>query len=124
MREFDLEKAKAGAEVCTRSGKKARIICFDAKGLYPIIALIDDSADYEQIRKYTTKGEYNADRDRESDLDLVMAPVKKGGWINIYVDSFRPGRTCSTIFATKEEAESNAVKDEDYITTTRIEWEE
>lgn len=54
MREFDLEKAKAGAGVCTRSGNKARIICFDAKGMYPIVALIEDRVDYEQIRRFTT----------------------------------------------------------------------
>lgn len=31
MKEFDLEKAKAGHPVCTRNGNKARIICFDRK---------------------------------------------------------------------------------------------
>lgn len=29
MREFNLEDAKNGAKVITRSGKKARILCFD-----------------------------------------------------------------------------------------------
>ena len=39
---FDLEQAKAGKPVCTRDGRKARIICFDTKTLgdYPIIALV------------------------------------------------------------------------------------
>ena len=31
LKEFDLEAAKAGKPVCTRDGRKARIICFDAK---------------------------------------------------------------------------------------------
>lgn len=31
MKNFDLEAAKAGAPVCTRSGKPARIVCWDMK---------------------------------------------------------------------------------------------
>lgn len=30
MKPFDLEKAKAGAPLCTREGFRARIVCFDA----------------------------------------------------------------------------------------------
>lgn len=38
---FDLEQAKAGKPVCTRDGRKARIICFDLKnGNHPIVAVI------------------------------------------------------------------------------------
>lgn len=42
---FNLEQAKAGKPVCTRDGRKARIICFNAKTLcdYPIIALVENS---------------------------------------------------------------------------------
>lgn len=32
MKEFDLEKAKAGHPVCTRDGHEARILCFDREG--------------------------------------------------------------------------------------------
>ena len=42
LRPFDLEAAKAGKPVCTRDGRKARIICFDAKCNKPIVALIYD----------------------------------------------------------------------------------
>lgn len=42
LKEFDLEAAKAGKPVCTRDGRKARIICFDAKCNKPIVALIYD----------------------------------------------------------------------------------
>jgi hypothetical protein len=43
LKPFDLEAAKAGKPVCTRDGRKARIICFNAKTLcdYPIIALVE-----------------------------------------------------------------------------------
>lgn len=44
LKEFNLEAAKAGKPVCTRDGRKARIICFDTinKSNYPIIALLED----------------------------------------------------------------------------------
>ena len=41
LKPFDLEAAKLGKPVCTRDGRKARIICFDAKGDKPIIALVE-----------------------------------------------------------------------------------
>lgn len=41
MKPFDLEAAKAGKPVCTRDGRKARIICFDRNWEYPIVALIE-----------------------------------------------------------------------------------
>ena len=31
LKPFNLEAAKQGKPVCTRDGRKARIICFDAK---------------------------------------------------------------------------------------------
>ena len=40
LKPFNLEAAKDGKPVCTRDGRKARIICFDAKRTHPIIALI------------------------------------------------------------------------------------
>lgn len=38
---FDLEAARAGSPVCTSDGVKVRIVCFDRKGVNPIIGLID-----------------------------------------------------------------------------------
>lgn len=37
---FDLEAAKAGRPVCTRDGRKVRIVSFDMKDKRPIVALI------------------------------------------------------------------------------------
>jgi hypothetical protein len=58
MKEFDLELAKAGHPVCTRDGKPVRIVCFDAKGDYPIVGLeyntdLEDNIDEELPRNYT-----------------------------------------------------------------------
>lgn len=41
MKNFDLEAAKRGAAVCTRSGRKVRILCYDKKGESPIVAAVD-----------------------------------------------------------------------------------
>lgn len=70
---FNLEMAKAGAKVKTRSGSNARIVCFDAKQtMEPIIALIENECDgSEFIRQYTSNGKIH-DNDI-SELDLIMA---------------------------------------------------
>jgi hypothetical protein len=58
MREFDLAAAKAGAPVCTRSGKTARVICYDHKGLAEgrVMALLNEGQ-YESVEFYTDNGE-------------------------------------------------------------------
>lgn len=69
MKPFDLEAAKAGAPVCTREGKGARIICADRRG-YPasvIIALLDDG-DREGVEFYYADGRWEKDKDRKEDL--------------------------------------------------------
>ena len=40
LKPFDIQKAREGKPVCTRDGRKARIICFNRKGDMPITALI------------------------------------------------------------------------------------
>ena len=74
MKEFNLELAKAGHPVCTRDGKPARIICFDAKGSYPIVALLYNN-DEEFVRTFTNEGFYSTGE--ESDYDLMMASKVK-----------------------------------------------
>ena len=81
MKQFDLEKAKAGAEVVTRDGRSARIICWDAKcGDEQIVALVNKN-DEEEVYSYCLNGSYVSNR--INDLDLFMAPVKKRGFIAI-----------------------------------------
>lgn len=74
MRNFDINEAKAGKPVCTRAGRKARIICFDAKRFgKPIIALIYDNFDREECRYYPRTGKIHEDDNELSALDLMMA---------------------------------------------------
>lgn len=120
---FDLEQAKAGKPVCTRNGRKARIICFDAKSKdYPIVALVEEESSIREILfTYTNEGRHCCDNPMHT-LDLVMLPRKREGWINIYpcVDG---NVTCSNPYETKEEAMKNSALS--VITDTiRIEWYE
>lgn len=133
LKPFDLEAAKAGKPVCTRDGRKARIICFDAKRKdgKNIMALIPSKEypGFEDLVAYPNNGNYHGGH--ENDGDLMMLSEKKEGWVNIY-NRNRP-RTSSencyimtgvSVFETKEGAISYIDKDKEYIDTVKIEWEE
>lgn len=133
LKPFDLEAAKAGKPVYTRDGRKARIICFDAKRKdgKNIMALIPSKEypGFEDLVAYPNNGNYHGGH--ENDGDLMMLPEKKEGWVNIY-NRNRP-RTSSencyimtgvSVFETKEGAISYIDKDKEYIDTVKIEWEE
>ncbi len=123
LKEFNLEAAKAGKPVCTRDGRKARIICWDKKGLVPIVALIEHE-NSEIFLAYYNNGRHTI-RER-SDNDLMMLPEKKEGYVNIYTNPRVGDRYSSnTIFPSKEEAIQGITKSlGNYINTTKIEWEE
>lgn len=123
LKPFDFEAAKAGKPVCTRDGRKARIICFDTinKGNYPIIALLEDKG-CEAIFYYNKDGKCNVGTER----DLMMLPEKKEGWVNVY-KSYNVGKKTpciASIYPTKEEAKKSSVVGFDYVDTVKIEWEE
>lgn len=123
LRPFDLEAAKAGKPVCTRDGRKARIICFDAKCNKPIVALIYD-CNKETVFQYLESGRFFVDQIDK--YDLMMLPQKKEGWVNVY-KSYNVGKTIpcmASIYPTKEEAKKSSVVGFDYVDTVKIEWEE
>lgn len=124
MKPFDLEAAKAGKPVCTRDGRKARIICFDRHGEdCPIIALVVDSknAECEEVIDYTLDGICNENIINHNKYDLMMLTRKKEGWVNIYKD-FEDTVCC--VYPTEKEALEDGETEKDYITTIKIEWEE
>jgi hypothetical protein len=67
---FDLEKAKNGAKVVTRSHKPARVICTDKKGARPLVALVVDD-DGEISLPYFASGLYSFDK-AYSPYDLFL----------------------------------------------------
>lgn len=124
LKKFDLEAAKAGKPVCTRDGRKARIISFDRHGEdCPIIALVVDSknAECEEVIDYTLDGICNENIINHNKYDLMMLTRKKEGWLNIYKD-FEDTVCC--VYPTEKEALEDGETEKDYITTIKIEWEE
>ena len=120
LKPFDLEAAKAGKPVCTRDGRKARIICWDKKGNYPIVALIQDNENSEHIEYYTENGIFSNGGNNKN-RDLMMLPQKKEGWINLCKNNH--GDTLAAgVFPSREEAVSNCPPS--YLGTIKIEWEE
>lgn len=125
MKPFSLEEFKKNPtiNVVTRDGMaKARIICTDAKSEYPIIVLLSYSEQSEGCEAYTKDGRFSINE--ESNSDLFFAPEKKEGWVNVYKIPDTDKLETSIIFNTKEEAEFYSVDNPNYITTTKIEWEE
>ena len=129
LKEFDLEAAKAGKPVCTRDGRKARIICFDSKNdpQRPIVALVEHN-DNELLYEYTIGG-----KERFSHIsttgtsDLMMLPEKKEGWVNVYRDCDGVNITKDdNIYSSKDAAISSAqiIDRDNYVATTIIKWED
>ena len=113
LKPFDLNAAKLGKPVCTRDGRKARIICFDLKDdKYPIVAAVESDSS-ETLFSYTTNGKISDGI--ESNLDLMMLSERKEGWINVYKER---------IYSTKEEAIEATYDGVTYIDTIKISWEE
>ena len=126
MKEFNLTEylKNPSQKVVTRDGRNVRIICTDAKGDEPIIALV-----YNNIREEENVYTYNRDGSFYGDnydcLDLFFAPIKKEGWINLFKDKeinypYIPG----IIHDSEEEAKEAIKGDPDFIATIKIEWEE
>ena len=130
LKPFDLQKAREGKPVYTRDGRKARIIAFDANGGRPIVALVTECDDEEEIPyKYHCDGSYNC-QSIPSDKDLMMLPEKKEGWVNIYKSDNGTYYT-GAIFYEKNDALVNTAEIEittgiprDCIDTINISWEE
>ena len=115
LKPFNLEAAKAGNPVCTRDGRKARIICFDLKNEeYPIVAAIGNDSS-ETLLCYTINGEI-IKGNYKSDKDLMMLSEKKEGWVNVYSNCL------GGPYGSKECALKQKMKD--CIDTIRVEWEE
>lgn len=129
MKEFNLALAKQGHPVCTRDGKRARIICFDRNcENYPIVALIESSNGIEDFNCYTKDGKYD-EHGSFNNFDLVMVPQNKEGWVNVYkVPNYNSYFVSTTIYKTYSDAVSSAtpslIADSTYITTVRITWKD
>ena len=125
MEQFSLEKylENPSRKVITRDGRKARIICTDAKNSYPIVALIETPNGRErQPCGYKKDGTYIIGE--KLSCDLFFAPEKHEGWLNIYRSEsgfYLRGNP----YESKEEADEVAKANyKNFCTTVKIEWEE
>lgn len=123
MRQFNLEEylKNPNQKVVTRDGRPVRIICTDRKHERPIIALIKERDDTETICTYNTQGKFRTN-DECSNLDLMFAPIKKEGWVNL----FKINSTIITgeVYNTEKEAKSAVISSSIYISTVKVKWEE
>ena len=123
MKPFNLEEylKNPSMKVVTKEGKTIkRILCTDARGNYPIVALIDEGL-YDNALSYTKDGKLYAG---ETNLyDLFFAPEKHEGYACVH---FNEGiyYLDDTIFSSKEEAYVESKKWADFVATVKVEWEE
>lgn len=115
--------------VVTRDGKAVKIICTDAKGIFPVIGLVMDNPGSENSSEspysFRENGKYNQCERFESSLDLFFVSKKKEGWINIFKSSNDIAFLGqSRIFESKEDAEKNGKDCDCYASTVKVEWEE
>lgn len=126
MKEFNLQEylKNPSQKVVLRSGSDVRIICTDKKGEFPIVALVEDDDDEGEFTIcYRKTGRFLIER--ESPNDLVFAPIKREGWVNIFRNK-EGSYTENSIYETEQRAkEVIGEKHKNYyVTTTKIEWEE
>ncbi len=128
MKEFNLNEylKNPSQKVVTRDGRNVRIICTNMKSEYPLIALaINKDDNKESLLNYKENGKYSY---AVSENDLFFAPIKREGWVNIFYNFPKENHDyfCDKIYKTKEDAEKDAKKYniDNYVTTTKIEWEE
>lgn len=119
MRQFSLEEfiKNPTRKVVTKDGHSVRIICTDAKGQWPIVALVDYGTD-EDIESYYSDGKWsNREEDR---LDLFFTPERREGYVNLYrhEDGFIAGR----VYDTEKEAKDK--HNPRYVSTVKVQWEE
>lgn len=124
MKQFNLEEylKNPSRKVVTRNGRKVtRILCTDARGQYPIVALVKAlDNDNESAFSYTKDGHF--DPEEEHIYDLFFAPEKHEGWVRVYRDVVYNEAYCGRIYASKEEAECHS--NNSILAIVKIEWEE
>ena len=122
MKPFSLEEyiKNPSRKIVTRDGKNVRIICINAKGNFPIIALVETHNGTETVLRLSEDGHfYNYAEDSN---DLFFATEKQEGWINVYLDAENDSYVGTCIYKSKEDAENNGKIWKGYVTTLKIEW--
>lgn len=95
--------------VQTRDGRKARIICTDAPGLHPLVALVSNCVAPEEgepntVFRYKADGK-GAPLNCATHLDLINIPEKHTlrGWVNVYGPKWSD---CSLAYDSRQNADA------------------
>ena len=124
MKEFNLTEylKNPSQKVVTRDGREVRIVCTDAKGDEPIIALVyNKNREEENVYTYNRDGSFYGDN--YDCLDLFFDNIKKEGWVNLFKDeelTFING----DVYENEKDGKEAAQGEPDFIATVKIEWEE
>ena len=78
MKAFDLEAAMLGDPIINRQGRQAKFIAYvpEASSVYCVVVVVSNEI------FHVTRNGLNADR--ESPMDIFMAPKKRIVWVNFY----------------------------------------
>ena len=128
MKSFNIEEylKNPSRKVVTREGRSVRILCVDKKGGdLPIIALIQQcTRDNEIIGTFTKEGKWSATLEKHPN-DLLFAPEKHEGWVNIYRGSDTEKTNFGAIlYNSQKEAEDIGKCSGCYVASAKVEWEE
>ena len=120
MEPFNLDEylKDPSRKVVTMNGDSVRIICTDRLGEFPIVGLVRTD-NIEKVASYTNSG--HVCRGKPLECDLIFAPERKEGWVNVYREDNR--QLCGTVYNTESEARQHS-RFSGYLATAKIEWEE
>ena len=125
MKPFNLEEylANPSKKIVTKDGRKVkRVLCTDAMGPYPIVVLIEQNNNTEDIAiQYTKDGTYSING--TSSKDLFFEPKKHEKWVNVYRRPYGDLDFGNT-YSSEKEAKDGITSHATYITTVKVEWEE
>ena len=125
MKQFNLAEYLKNPErkIVTRDGRKVkRVLCVDAKGDYPIVALIKSKDEKEEYPfRYTVNGQFSPCYEKQADLFFV--PEKYERWVNVYKES-KEDIYFGDLYSSEKEAKDNINSSANCIATVKIEWEE
>ena len=126
MKPFNLEEylANPSRKVVTRDGIPAKILYTDARGEYPVIALVEHYQETLDVTfSFTKDGKWCTDG-TNSNKDLFFAPKKHEGWVNLYRTETSSQYVTSNLYNSEEKAIEIGRTSENYVATVKIEWEE
>ena len=128
MKQFSLDEyhKNPSKPLVTRSGLSARIVCDDASGDFPIVAIIDKMSAVDNCVThiaYRKNGLVNPDG-IHSPYDLFFATKKYEGWVNVFKNDDGENYVTYSVYKSKEEAEEDGKQYSGYITSIEIKWEE